>query len=241
MHLEFRDRTVTRSTILIVAICLTTLLAADEPEVREVAPGWQAVELGKGASRKYKVKGPFEAQLADGVWTISVPANGCGVPWKRQDEPDCAFFVHQTLSGDGAVIARLTTFDNFHKWGGAGISIRADTSPTSKHLLANAAHVQKDGQETTIVEVNFRQVIERKGIKVKKSDPQKLPCWLKVERTGNQLAGFVSADGENWTEINRREIDLPEKCLAGLVVWNRYHPGGKAVFDQVRIESAAKE
>jgi hypothetical protein len=42
------------------------------------------------------------------------------------------------------------------------------------------------------------------------------PYWLRLERSGNQFTGFISADGESWTKVAETTAPLPSRILAGL-------------------------
>src|SRR5216684_1151149 len=44
------------------------------------------------------------------------------------------------------------------------------------------------------------------------------PYWLRLERVGTTLTGFVSADNMQWHQVGAEQIDLGSSVLIGLAV-----------------------
>ena len=110
--------------------------------------------------------------------------------------------------------------------------VRAGTGPLDTHLVAYATSAK--GPEEPVVEIKFRKDTTGGQIKVVRSMPVKAPFWVKVERLGKVLIGSYSTDGKMWHEVNRQEIDVGAKPVAGLVAWNRYQAGTVA-FEEVTV------
>ena len=66
------------------------------------------------------------------------------------------------------------------------------------------------------------------------------PCWVRVERIGNQFSSSVSADGTAWKEIRRESIAMGSTVRIGLVVCSRSDGQiATATFSNVVIVAAA--
>ena len=67
--------------------------------------------------------------------------------------------------------------------------------------------------------------------------PSPLPYWVRCDRVGNVISGFISLDGVNWTGVSTQTVALPTTgYLAGLHVCS-YNVGAlsSSVFDNVTI------
>jgi hypothetical protein len=59
-------------------------------------------------------------------------------------------------------------------------------------------------------------------------------CWLKLERTGENVSGSLSADGKEWTLIGTAKTPLKEKAFAGMAVCSGISNVATAVtFDSI--------
>ncbi len=65
---------------------------------------------------------------------------------------------------------------------------------------------------------------------------QALPMWLRLTRNNNQVKGFYSQDGQNWTLYYIRSISLGSNPIAGLVTVKN---GARARFDYLSLSSMA--
>src|SRR5512135_904661 len=64
------------------------------------------------------------------------------------------------------------------------------------------------------------------------------PCWLKLERNGDVLAGYRSADGLNWTAVGSDSIPMQEPVFVGLAVTaHNSNAWTTATFDNVGVSS----
>ena len=156
-----------------------------------------------------------------GVYTV----NGAGDDiW---DTADQFHFVHQTLSGDGEIVARVTAQESgTNGWAKSGVMIK-DTSEagapyallavTPAHGVTMQHGFNVDDGEGTYTAGN---------------------AWLKLKRTGTQLTGYTSADGITWTSIGTATVDMGEEAEIGLFVTS--HNGSQvntSTFDNVVVTS----
>jgi hypothetical protein len=68
------------------------------------------------------------------------------------------------------------------------------------------------------------------------------PYWVKLVRTGNQFAGYVSRLGRQWTLIGQTTLDMPNSVYVGLAVTARKRTRlNTAIFDKVRVAATAAQ
>lgn len=160
------------------------------------------------------------ATYTAGTFTV----NGAGDDiWGAADQ---FHFVHQSLTGDGEIVARITDLDNAtDDWAKAGIIVKQSTQAGSPYALlavtpANGITFQHNFNGDT------------------GSAPYTLPnAWLKLKRTGDTVTGFVSSDGQTWTQIGSTTVDLNSDAVVGLFVTS--HNGSQlatAKFDNVSVQ-----
>jgi ABC-type transport system involved in multi-copper enzyme maturation permease subunit len=113
-------------------------------------------------------------------------------------------FVHQPLSGDGTIVARVTSQEAIGPWAKAGVIVKASMeqgSPYAAMMLTPGNGVRFQADYNTDVPGSA-------------SGP---PRWLKLTRTGQSVAGFESADGVAWTRVGSITLaGLPETTEVGL-------------------------
>jgi ABC-type transport system involved in multi-copper enzyme maturation permease subunit len=150
-------------------------------------------------------------------------------------------FVHQSLVGDGSITARVVTQQDTGGWAKAGVMIKSGTTSGSPEvaLMLTPQH-------------GVRLVAGAHPELTGSSPPG--PIWLRLSRTGSEVAGFESLDGATWSIVGRVVIDeIPDESQAGLFVssppvadYQQVGPGsisldyrstsGKATFDHVDLE-----
>lgn len=134
------------------------------------------------------------------------------------------------MTGDGTIIARVTSLQYTHAWAKAGVMIRETLDANSRY----AAVVMTPGNGAAFLR---RLALNETGT-VKKVAGYKVPYWIKLERTGEFFTGYVSADGETWTQIMTTPLrKFANTVYVGLAVTSRDNTKrGTAAFDHVRIE-----
>jgi hypothetical protein len=151
-------------------------------------------------------------------------------------------FVHQPLSGDGSVTARVRTQEHSHQWAGAGVMLKQSTTSGSPY----AAIMVTPGHGVRL-RSNFTTDLPGSAGTV--------PRWLRLARSGTSVSGYESADGVAWREVGRVDLPgLPQSVEIGLfvssppdVVIERQAGStsvgsrptfGAATFDNVQVEAA---
>ena len=140
------------------------------------------------------------SSYANGVYTV----NGAGADiWADTDQ---FHFVHQTLNGDGTIIARVTTQENTDIWAKSGVMIKQSATAGADYALLAITPAQG-----TAFQSGFTQ-----NTQVSASTPPN--AWLKLTRVGNTITGFTSADGQNWTQVGTATVNLGTNAEIGLFV-----------------------
>lgn len=180
-----------------------------------LSPPWKTEDVGTvGAAGK--------ASHAAGAFTLD--GSGADI-WGTADE---FRFVHQTLRGDGSIIARLASQENTHEWAKAGPMLRKSLAADSPHALLAATPSRGAALWRRTAAAGTTAGTARAGIAA--------PTWLRLSRSGEALAGYVSSDGLSWTRIDQATVSLGTDVLVGLAVTS--HDDGvlcTAVFDSVMV------
>ena len=164
---------------------------------------------------------PAFAEAADG--TILMNAIGTDI-WDTGDE---FRFVYKNLTGDGSMVARVDALDNTPStWAKAGVMIRQGTGTGSQHSFMCMTGGDGNGASW---QGRLEQGLTSENVDA--TDPVALPYWVRIDRAGNMLTGFVSPDGQNWTQIgDPREVVMNNPVLIGLALTS--HLAGQATSAQ---------
>jgi hypothetical protein len=139
--------------------------------------------------------------------TFEVTGSGADI-WGAAD----AFhFAYTTLTGDGAIVARVTSIpQGIHAWVKAGVMIRASLAADAPHafMLASA----EKGMA-------FQRRAAAGGISTHTSGTlSAAPRWVKLQRTGDLFSAYESGDGVNWALVGTDTIAMGATVHAGLAV-----------------------
>jgi hypothetical protein len=191
---------------------------APAPPVPCPAP-WTCADIGSPA--------PAGSQSFDpnsGTWTI----NGGGADITGTS--DQCRYVWQTLSGDGSVVADVTSQANTSSGAKAGPMLRASTDPAAPEYSV----LVSPGEG---IKVQIRKT--QGGSTTKLANPTgTAPAYLKITRSGSTLTAYTSADGVTWTLIpgSTATLSLGPSLLAGLAVTS-HHSGalGRVTMNAVTV------
>jgi hypothetical protein len=181
---------------------------------------------------------------------------------------DSFSFVHQPLTGNGSITARVTSLTGEHAdltggpvqvgngpgmvpglgpWSKAGIIVKQSTKPGSAY-----AAMMVTGSNGVRMQYNYTQ--DAAGVPGKVSAAH--PRWLRLTRSGDTITGLDSADGVHWTRVGTAQLTgLPATVQVGMfatspgyvVTQNSFggssNQGGPSqatgVFDHVSLTPAA--
>jgi hypothetical protein len=192
------------------------------------------------------------------------PGQTCGSgPIGPGGEPvtDKFYFVHQSLTGDGSITARVTALSGIitypksnpnaivpgvEPWTKAGIIIKDNTDQGSPY-----AAVMVTGGHGVRMQYNYTHDTAGSAGVVAAASPR----WLRLTRTGDTLTGYESTDGGHWTTVGTAHLTgLAATVQTGLFVASpgdvqvqqglgggaaAHHTQATAVFDQVSLHGQA--
>jgi predicted amidohydrolase/regulation of enolase protein 1 (concanavalin A-like superfamily) len=179
------------------------------------APAWQSQDIGA-------VGVAGDASESGGTFTIR--GSGADV-WGAAD----AFhFAWRRVSGDRDIIARVASVEYVHAWVKAGVMIR-------ERLTADSAHgfmLVSPGRGLA-----FQRRVAAGGLSVNTSGGAgTAPAWVKLERRGNVISAYRSADGVTWTFVSSDSFAMPADIYVGLAVSSHDNTRlATAIFDNVTI------
>jgi len=165
---------------------------------------------GADSLRLY-VSGMAPAFHEDADGTILMNAIGTDI-WDGVDE---FRFAYQQLTGDGSMIARVDDLDNRpSSWAKAGVMIRQDAAVGSVHSFMCMTGGDGNGASW-----QGRETANANSVSTNATDPVAPPYWVRIDRAGDTLTGFLSPDGETWTQVgDPRAIAMDDPVLIGLAL-----------------------
>jgi regulation of enolase protein 1 (concanavalin A-like superfamily) len=189
------------------------------PPSTALPAGWSSVDVGS--------VGAAGAATYDGAsGTFAVRGAGADV-W---GSADALHYAYTPVTGDGRIVARVTSVQQVHAWTKAGVMIRATTAPGSMHgfMLVSGGNGSAFQRRPT----TNGSSLHTSGVG---TSP---PWWVRLDRIGNTLKAYESADGETWSLVATQTTALPPTILVGLGVGS--HVRGTvadARFDRVSVSS----
>ena len=128
---------------------------------------------------------------------------------------DSGTIVHQEKSGDVRITTRVREAD-WQVGSRIGPMIRESLDPDAAFAMM-AAHNTSAGVRGLFI---FRGTKgTRASLRTSAITLTPPACYLRLERAGGEVVGFVSTDGAAWTEVRRLAFTTPaEPLLAGLAV-----------------------
>jgi outer membrane protein assembly factor BamB/regulation of enolase protein 1 (concanavalin A-like superfamily) len=158
------------------------------------------------------------ASYAGGVFTVNGGGNDI---WGTQDQFN---YVSQSLTGDGSIVARVTSQANTDPWAKSGIMIKQSTTAGSAYALL--AVTPGNG-------VTFQHGYNASVGGGSYTFPN---AWLKLTRAGSVITAYTSADGTTWTQVGTTTIAMTDPVTIGVFVCS--HNAGAlntSTFDNVSI------
>jgi regulation of enolase protein 1 (concanavalin A-like superfamily) len=164
------------------------------------------------------------ASFTSGTYTVA----GAGADiWGTAD----AFrYAYTTLNGDGQITARVASEQNVNVWTKAGVMIRENAAPGSRHALMLVSPGKGNAFQRRILSNNVSTHTPGAFVTA--------PYWVRLTRIGNAITASQSADGTTWTVVGTDTIAFASSVLIGLAVSSHTTAASAtATFDNVAIES----
>ncbi len=181
----------------------------------ELTPPWLTGDIGSvGVSGRVSLTG--------GVQVVE----GAGVIFGTSD----AFhFLYQTLSGDGEIRVRLNSTQFSESGGSIGVMIRDNLTSGSKHAFLG---ILPSGT------LRWQRRTDPAGATWIGHYGSAIPpsIRLRLVRTGSLLTGYSSVNGQDWTAVNSRQIEMTANVFVGLAVASGSNATlSRAVFSELTV------
>jgi regulation of enolase protein 1 (concanavalin A-like superfamily) len=208
-----------------VVIVLVLVLGLGSMASAQLPAGWSQTDIG-GASPV----GSASYDQATGTWTVTGDGQDIWDTW------DSFHFVFRRLKGDGMMTARVVSITGagLHEWAKAGVMIRESLNPDSRHAM-----VAMNPGTTQNHAAQFAWRATTGGYSDHSADgSMALPYWVRIERVGNAFRGYISPNGNTWTQQGTAQtISMSQDVYIGLLVLS--HVAGQLGtdrFDNVTIQ-----
>ena len=160
--------------------------------------------------------------------SVTIAASGVDI-WDRADSYR---FRYQPLSGNATITARVTAQSETDPWALAGVMVRS--SLDADNPTAILARTPGHGLSWTTRTVRGAEA-QYVGTAL-----TRLPVWVRISRSGDDLTASYSTDGASWYLAGRLRLDLPDAAYIGLAVTSHDNARlGTATFDSVSVTASA--
>jgi hypothetical protein len=144
---------------------------------------------------------------------------------------DQFFFVYRQMTGNGTVIARVTSVENTNASAKAGVMIRESLSATSRHAFALVTPGKGVGYH--------RRTAAGGGTTGTNVASIVAPVWLRLVRSGSTITASRSTNGTSWTTIASSTISMSSTVYVGLAVASyNASAAATAVFTNVSVPTS---
>lgn len=145
--------------------------AGPPPSTPSLPSDWSNVDVGPAAV-------PGASSFNGGTFTV----HGAGADIRGT--ADEFQFVYRTLTGDGAITARVATIEAVDVWTKAGVMVRASLTPQSRHTMMIVSSGRGLAFQRRVVN-GAASIHTSKGVGT-------APSWVKLERAADNLTASVS-------------------------------------------------
>jgi autotransporter-associated beta strand protein len=152
--------------------------------------------------------------------------NGAGVV---AGTADGLRLTYQTLSADGALIARIPVFANTGTGSRIGVMIRDTLAANSSHIF-----IGTDGSGT----FTWTRRTTTGGTTTSSNSGTATAAnvWVRLVRTGNDIAASTSTNGTTWVSAGTVTVSMAANCFIGLAVGSGNTTGlNTSDFDSVSV------
>jgi regulation of enolase protein 1 (concanavalin A-like superfamily) len=156
---------------------------------------WSQAAIGQWANGSATVSGSDATVTvnADDIW----------------DTADSFYYVYRSLTGDGQIVARVTSQDGSQAWARTGLMFRDSTAANSANayvFVTRGAGVafQTRASAGAATDITY--------------GPWWItpPQWLKLVRAGDTFTAYYSSDGATWTLVNSQTIAMGASITVGV-------------------------
>ncbi len=147
----------------------------------------------------------FSYNPASQIFTVT--STNCYYP--NSFTSDALAFAQYDLCGNGSITTQVTSITGGLGW--AGVTMRESNAAGAKkaQLMTNLGAFSRREFRTTTDAAAYPQQF-----------PSQNRYWLRITRTGNQFAMFISPNGTSWYPAGSQNISMVNCIEVGLVVTN---------------------
>jgi hypothetical protein len=144
---------------------------------------------------------------AAGAGTFTVSGSGADI-W---DTADAFQFVYRPWTGDGEIVAQVTSLDDTDPFAKAGVMFRENLTANSPNAFAFL---------TADEGAAFQTRADTSGATNYAPGPWwvSAPYWVKLVRSGNIFSAYTSADGATWDLISSETVVMAADLYVGFAV-----------------------
>ncbi|HMF42626.1 MAG TPA: silent information regulator protein Sir2, partial [Polyangia bacterium] len=167
---------------------------------------------------------PGDAAFDGTTGVLTVTGAGADV-WGTAD---ALHYAYQPLTGDGRIVARVTSVQNTNAWTKAGVMIRDTLDPGSAQAFMLVSFSKG---------LAFQRREAANGASVNTSGAMAAaPYWVMLDRTGNTINAYQSEDGVLWTLVDTDTVAMGATVNVGLGVSSHTTTAtATATFDNVSV------
>lgn len=164
---------------------------------------------------------PGRASYSGGVYTVT----GSGVDiWNPADS---FHYAYRAVAGDCTIVSRVASLQVTDPWAKAGVMMRESLNQDSVNVATLIS-----AQNGSLL--SDRPVTGASSASIGQSGAA--PYWVKLARTGNSFAGFVSSDGNTWQQVGTVTVPMATNILAGFAVTAHNNTAmNTATFDHLSV------
>ena len=175
------------------------------PSTTSITSGFSNADIGGAAPAG-------GATYADGKWIVQGAGND--IFWRTQA---ALHFTYRTIPCNRAIIAKVESVQNTSPAAVAGVMIRTSLeqgAPRAWMAIASRGNAEQNMQKLAVYGGSNYGT---KALGIASATPS---YWVKLERVGNIITGYLSPDGTNWaaTDVGRIDAPVPDTIYVGLVV-----------------------
>ena len=179
--------------------------------------GWTDADIGNVG-----VSG--EASYLNGIFNVI--ASGSDI-W---DVADFFHFASKPLTGDGQIVAHISSLQYTDPWAKAGVMFREDNSPGAKYVAMAIT-----AQNSSVYQ--WRPVVDQ-GTHNTDGNAAIIASWVRLTRVGNTFTGEISVDGQTWEQVDRVAIPMNKTVSVGLALSAHNNSAlNSTLFDHVTISA----
>jgi regulation of enolase protein 1 (concanavalin A-like superfamily) len=180
----------------------------------------ESIDIGDAANN------PGSTEFKDGKYIL------IGSGHDIWDNADGFRFAYTKVSGNFEAKAHQVSIELKNEWAKGGIHARQSLDPGAVN-----AQVIVTGGGGGGCQITWRSTAGGKSeefLDVAPGPWKDIDCWLKLTRTGDEFHGYISENGENWTDLKSVKIKMSDPIYVGLAICG-LDQIGKVVYDNFTI------